>query len=79
VFHAQIRDVINSARELRGPFGDSRMFYDRLGDELYKEGYAHIPQNTVAHHLKRAALAAKREMPDLQIVLEAHDALLFRV
>lgn len=76
VFHKQIRDQLINTRTLVRPDGSSRMFYERIGNDLFKEGYADIPQHTVANQTKRAGLKLKDWNPDLQIVLEAHDALL---
>ena len=78
VFHKEITMAVSETRELVRPDGSKRMFFDRLGPELFKEAFADIPQHTVAHQTKRAGLKSKKEMPDLQIVLEAHDALLFQ-
>lgn len=78
VFHRDIREVINNTRELRRPDGSIRMFFDRLGPDLYREAFADMPQHTVAWRTKTAALKLRHEVPGIQIVNEAHDALLMQ-
>lgn len=53
----------------------------RLGEkETYGEGYAEIPQSTVADHMKTSILILRQEMPDFHKMLmgEAHDSILMR-
>lgn len=80
VFHAQIQDAINSTRTIITPYGGIRQFFGRLERETYKEGYAHLPQKTVAEHVKHSMIKIKKDMKDMPNMLmgEAHDALLFR-
>lgn len=76
VFHKQIKDAIYATRELVRVDGSKRTFFDRMGPKLFKEAYADIPQNTVAHQTKRAGLDLKKLIPGIPIVGESHDALL---
>lgn len=74
VFHRQIQECLTSARTLIRPDGSKRRFFDRIGPELFKQGYADIPQHTVAHQTKRAGLELQKM--GIRVVLESHDALL---
>lgn len=56
VFHAEIEDAITNTRCLIDPFGGVRIFTGRLDADLYKEGYANIPQRTVGHLVQSAGL-----------------------
>lgn len=80
VFHREIQMALNNTRVLVNPYGRPRTFFERLDKKTYGEGYAHIPQSTVADHVKHSILASKAEMPDFHKMLlgESHDALLFR-
>lgn len=80
VFHSEIQEALNNSRTLINPYGRIRTFYERIDKKFYGEGYAHIPQSTVADCVKHAILDSKKEMPDFNKMLmgEAHDALLFR-
>ena len=55
-FHADIKEAIDNSRVLIDPFGGVRIFNGRMDEEIYKEGYANIPQRTVAHLVQGAAL-----------------------
>lgn len=80
VFHRDIQEAINSTRTLINPFGRVRQFFERLDKKTYGEGYATIPQATVADKVKTSIIKAYHTMPDIHQMLsgEAHDALLFR-
>jgi|TARA_R110000824_G_scaffold71760_3_gene183613 uracil-DNA glycosylase family 4 len=85
-FHAQIQDRLNESRELTSPCshipgktGRRRMFYERWNRELWKEAYAQIPQASVSDHTKGVALRVKDKIPDIRLLLEAHDGLDFLV
>jgi uracil-DNA glycosylase family 4 len=75
VFHPSVESCLRHGRWLVNPFGRSRLFYERWGEELFREAYANIPQSTVIDHLRYAALRIKGQEPDLKIVVEAHDAI----
>jgi DNA polymerase-1 len=47
-YWAWIQAQLHRDRTLTNPLGRKRRFLDRMGDELYKEAYSHIPQSTVA-------------------------------
>lgn len=58
-----------------------RMFFDKWGDDMFKEAYAHIPQGTVSDHLKAAAIRIESRCPwlqriDMGMVQESHDSFL---
>lgn len=77
VFHAKIEEALTNTRELIRPDGSPRMFFDRIGPDMFREAYADIPQHTVANQVKRAMLSMKKEIPELPIAVEAHDAFTF--
>jgi hypothetical protein len=66
-------------RVITGPYGRRRVFFERWGDELFKEAYSHLPQQIVSDKIKMVMLGCKRRIPNLQIILEGHDALLCQV
>ena len=86
VFHKQIKQALNETRELISPcshlpgvLGRRRHFFDRWSKEMWKEGYAQIPQASVSDHTKGVALRIKEKIPGIRIILEAHDGLDFLV
>lgn len=81
-FHQDIRDCIESTRTIIDPFGGVRIFNGRMDDELYKEGYANIPQRTVAHLVQGAALKIDDELNGDNAFMwlsEDHDSLKMQV
>lgn len=81
VFHRDIQDCLQSTRTLIDPYGGVRVFNGRMDDQLYKEGYANIPQRTVSHLVQQAALEVEDELNgDIQHmwISENHDSLLMQ-
>jgi len=79
VFHPAIQEALEqNNRSLITPHGRYRMFFDRWNDALFREAYAYIPQATVSDHLKLAMMAVKKRLPWLQIIVEAHDAMVWQ-
>jgi DNA polymerase-1 len=57
-------------------FGGRRMFFEKWGDELFRQAFSYIPQRSVSDNTKGAGIRSKEKIPQLKIVMEAHDALL---
>jgi len=87
VFHASVIECLKRDRKLIAPvpygidaeIGGTRTFYERWGDELFRQGFSYIPQRAVTDNTKCAALRIKQIIPNIRIVMESHDALLFCV
>lgn len=78
IFHRDIQDCLASTRTIIDPFGGVRIFNGRMDEELYKEGYANIPQRTVAHLVQGAGLKIDDELNgdiEFKWVSEDHDSL----
>lgn len=61
---------------IKSKYGGRRTFYERYGEELFRQGFSYIPQRAVSDNTKAAALRIKSIIP-IKIVMESHDALLF--
>ena len=61
-FHADIIECLQSTRTLIDPFGGVRIFNGRMDDEIFKEGFANLPQRTVAHLVQGAGLKIDDEL-----------------
>jgi uracil-DNA glycosylase family 4 len=81
IYHKDVQQAIENDRTLRNPYGGVRTFFDRWGQDLFREAYAHIPQSTVPDHLILAGFRVKKRLPWLLFSLEAHDSftVLYRV
>lgn len=81
-FHYDIQESLKSTRCIIDPFGGVRIFNGRMDEELYKEGYANIPQRTVAHVVQGAALKIDDELNGDKAMMwlsEDHDSLKMQV
>ncbi len=83
-FHQDIKDCLESTRTIIDPMGGIRIFNGRMDDELFKEGYANIPQRTVAHLVQGAALKIDEELngdlaANCMWLSEDHDSLKMQV
>ena len=87
VFHAGVIEALKERRMLRAaipygvdsPVGPPRIFYERWGDELFRQAFSYIPQRTVSDNTKAAGLRIKGRFSECKVVMESHDALLFMV
>ncbi len=85
VFHKEVIDCLQKDRTLIAPLpygidaphGGVRIFFERWGDDLFRQGFSYIPQRAVSDNTKAAALRIRSIIPSIRIVLEAHDGLLF--
>lgn len=78
VFHAEIQKTLSTQQcILYSPHGRKRQFFNKWGDELFKEAYSYIPQATVSDQLKFALLRIKAILKSIFFpVLESHDSFL---
>ncbi len=75
VWHLQVENMLRKTRILTTPFGRKRIFFGRYDPRMYRDGYAFVPQSTVANVLHIAIIAAHGCVPDdVDIILHMHDA-----
>jgi len=87
VFHHEVIECLKRDRRLIAPLpygidaerGGIRIFYERWGDDLFREALAYLPQRAVTDNTKAAGIRIKKQFSEARIILEAHDALLFSV
>jgi hypothetical protein len=87
VFHTEVIEALKQTRRLIAPLpwgidaerGGVRIFYERWGDDLFREALAYLPQRTVTDNTKAAGIRIKKKFSEAKIILEAHDALLFAI
>lgn len=73
VFHEEIKEFVLTNGFLVNPFGRKRIFFDRSEDAA-KDWYAQIPQSTTSDHLRSGIFRVLDRIPDLEILIESHDA-----
>ena len=80
-WHLDIRKELSNTRRLRTPLGRERYFYGRLGDDMFREGYAYRPQSTVPDVTNQMMLHCLKWRDEKRVpfalLLQVHDSLLF--
>lgn len=78
LWHETLRTTVTENRLLHNLFGRRRIFYGILGEELFREAFAYIPQSTVADYLNIGLIATSRELrervPESKLMLHVHDS-----
>jgi len=78
-WHYEVQSHLKKNRTLVTPLGRKRTFFDRWGESLFREAYAYIPQSTVGDVLNLALIKLKEKFPDLEVMLQIHDAFVIQV
>jgi len=81
-WHENIKRELSANRVLTNLFGRSRRYYDRWGEDLFKEAYSYIPQSTVAEMINRRAVLFSYYTPSMQpveLLNNMHDGLWFQI
>jgi uracil-DNA glycosylase family 4 len=87
VFQAQVIENLKRSRTLCSarPYGieaelcGRRTFFERWGEDLFREAFSYIPQRTISDNTKMAGLRIRDRIPTIKLVMESHDALLFSI
>ena len=87
VFQTGIVECLKKNRQLiaglpwgiDAPMGGKRTFFERWGEELFRQGFSYIPQRTISDNTKMAAIRIRKQIPTIKITMESHDALLFSI
>lgn len=61
-WHCRVQRELNKTRILYNLFGEARHFFEQIGPELFKQGYAFIPQSTIGEITNRAAVKLQNQI-----------------
>lgn len=61
------------------PVGPPRTFFERWGDDLFRQAFSYIPQRAVTDNTKAAGIRIIQLFEYARIIVESHDALLFSI
>lgn len=70
---------------INSKIGGKRLFFERWGEELFRQAFSYIPQRSISDNTKCAALRLMKREPRafseklIKIIMESHDALLFSI
>jgi hypothetical protein len=84
IFHAGVISALEKNKTLtaplpygiNAPFGGVRIFYERWGDDLFRQAFSYLPQRAISDNTKAAALRIRQRAKWIRIIVESHDALL---
>ncbi len=75
IFHVEIIQALqDNDCTLFSPHGRRRIFFNKWGEDLWKEAFAQIPQATISDQTKFAMIKAKKRLPEIKFFLESHDS-----
>ncbi len=70
-----IQNQLHATRTLRTPFGRQHIFFGRLDDSTYRQGYSFKPQSTVGDIINRGFIILNKDLPSSEAfpLLNVHD------
>lgn len=85
VFHFSVIKCLEQNRRLVAPlpfgvdalYGGTRTFYEKWGDELFRQAFSYLPQRSISDNTKSAALRVRKRIKNIKIIVESHDSLTF--
>jgi DNA polymerase-1 len=77
-WHDRTLHSLETTRSVRNPFGFRRFYFDRI-EGLLPEALAWQPQSTVANIINLGLLRVAYHLPDVEILLQVHDSLVFQL
>jgi uracil-DNA glycosylase family 4 len=77
--HSRIEHDLRRTRVMTNPLGRSRILLEEFGQELFREGYAFVPQTTVGDHMNiKGLLWFYQNAPSEAVLLnQVHDSIEF--
>lgn len=78
-YQAQIVQMLRNGRRVTNPFGRTRLFLDRWGEPLFQDAYAYFSQSAVADIINRWGLAYIDKIPEVELLNQIHDSLVFQI
>ncbi len=76
-WHRRVEGLVRK-RNVPNPFGYRIIYFDRI-DALLPQALAWIPQSTVALVCFKGALQLQDKIPEVEILLQVHDSLVFQL
>jgi DNA polymerase-1 len=74
IWQLKIQEELRKTRTLTNLFGRRHYFLARWGDELFRSAYSFMPQSTVGDLLNKALVKLYYNHPEIDIILQLHDA-----
>lgn len=82
-FHKKVKNKLRSNRVLTNPYGRTRKFFDRWGNQLFQEAYNWMAQSTVADHLHENGVLElyynDHKYKPVEFLNDVHDSIWFQI
>ena len=75
----RVQSALGKSRRMTTPMGRKRTFFGRWGEQLFREAYAFVPQATVGDVLNYAMIKMYKKFPEVEFMLQIHDAFVIQV
>ena len=76
-WHDRTLESLQRTRAVVNPFGFRRFYFGRI-EALLPEALAWVPQSTVAHIINEGLYNISMNLPEVQVLLQVHDSLVFQ-
>lgn len=75
-YQTNVRTQLQTTRRLVTPFNRGRTFLGRVNEEMYRKGYAYLPQSTCVEYMNRGMVRCEVRFPEgVELWLQVHDAM----
>ena len=75
----KLENGISQLNTLITPFGFRRQFYQRWGNQLFREAYDFLPQATVACYTNYGIIRLLNRFPETELLMQTHDEIVIQV
>lgn len=78
-WHRWIEEEVGRSRTLVNPYGRPRIFFGRLGPDLYRKAYSFLPQSTCVDYLNLGLVRLEPQLPEgAEVLLQVHDSIVIQ-
>lgn len=77
-WHNRTMHELMTTRQVKNKFGFRKFFFERIDEGLLGQALAWVPQSTVAITVNKAWENIENNLPEVQIMLQVHDSLIFQ-
>ena len=77
-WHRRVENDLMTKRRVSNAFGNIRHYFDRI-QSILPEALAWIPQSTVALVIERGMVRLDAKIPEVHILMQVHDSLVFQI
>jgi uracil-DNA glycosylase family 4 len=82
-YHRWVKNQLSESRCLTNPYGRTRYFMGRWGEDLFQEAYAFLPQSTVADKMNKEGILFIHNNQDIfspvELLNQEHDSLWIQI